>query len=249
MSELIGEHLKRIGVDVILGSITRDIRRANGSLEVTLMNGRSLHPDAVLFAAGRSVNTNGLGLKEAGVEMDKLGRIKVDGDYKTTADGIYAAGDVLGPTLASVAMEQGRIAACRIFGIELKGFVDPMHPSAVYSIPEVAGVGLTEEQCRSQGMDYVVGRSDLSLSSRGAIAGHGGILKLIFSKKDRRLLGVHCFGDIASELVGIGQMVIHFNGTIDTFLQVTLNTPTYTYAYKYAAIDGILKLDNFKLKR
>jgi len=249
MSKLIGEHLKRIGVDVILGSITRDIRRVNGSLEVTLMNGRSLHPDAVLFAAGRSVNTNGLGLEEAGVEMDKLGRIKVDGDYKTTADGIYAAGDVLGPTLASVAMEQGRIAACRIFGIELKGFVDPMHPSAVYSMPEVAGIGLTEEQCRSQGMDYVVGRSDLSLSSRGAIAGHGGILKLIFSKKDRRLLGVHCFGDIASELVGIGQMVIHFNGTIDTFLQVTLNTPTYTYAYKYAAIDGIRKLDNFKLKR
>jgi NAD(P) transhydrogenase len=216
--------------------------------EVTLTNGRSLHPDAVLFAAGRSVNTNGLGLEEAGVEMDKLGRIKVDGDYKTTADGIYAAGDVLGPTLASVAMEQGRIAACRIFGIELKGFVYPMHPSAVYSMPEVAGVGLTE-QCRSQGLDYVVGRSDLSLSSRGAIAGHGGILKLIFSKKDRRLLGVHCFGDIGSELVAIGQMVIHFNGSIDTFLEVTLNTPTYTYAYKYAAIDGILKLDNFKKQK
>jgi NAD(P) transhydrogenase len=246
MSKLIGEHLKRIGVDVILGSITRDIKRVNGSLEVTLENGRSLHPDAVLFAAGRSVNTEGLGLDAAGVELDNRGRIKVDSDYKTTADGIYAAGDVLGPTLASVAMEQGRIAACRIFGIELKGFVDPMHPSAVYSMPEVAGVGLTEEQCRSQGLDYEVGRSDLSLSSRGAIAGHGGILKLIFSKKDRRLLGVHCFGEIASELVAIGQMVIHFNGTIDTFIHVTLNTPTYTYSYKYAAIDGIRKLDNSK---
>jgi NAD(P) transhydrogenase len=202
-----------------------------------LKNGRSLYPDAVLFAAGRSVNTQGLGLEAAGVEMDNRGCIKVDRDYKATADRIYAAGDVLGPTLASVAMEQGRIATCRIFGIELKGFVDPMRPSAVYSMPEVAGVGLTEEQCRSQGLDYVVGRSDLSLIPRGAIVGHGGILKLIFSKKDRRLLGVHCFGDIA-ELVGIGQMVIHFNGTIDTFLQVTLNTPTYTYAYKYTAIDG-----------
>jgi NAD(P) transhydrogenase len=155
---------------------------------------------------------------------------------------------VLGPSLASVAMEQGRIAACRIFGIELKGLVDPMRPSAVYSMPEVAGVGLTEEQCRSQGLDYEVGRSDLSLTPRGAIAGHEGILKLIFNKKDRRLLGVHCFGDIASEVVGIGQMVIHFNGMIDTFLEVTLNTPTYTYAYKYAAIDGMRKLDNFKQK-
>ena len=246
MSKLVAEHLKRIGVDVILGSITRDIRRVNGSLEVMLTNGTSLHPDAVLFAAGRSVNTEELGLEAAGVELDDHGRIKVDRDYKTTANGIYAAGDVLGPTLASVAMEQGRIAACSIFGIELKGIVDPMRPSAVYSMPEVAGVGLTEEQCRLQGLDYVVGRSDLSLIPRGAIAGHGGILKLIFSKKDRRLLGVHCFGDIASELVGIGQMVIHFNGSIDTFLEVTLNTPTYTYAYKYAAIDGILKLDNFK---
>ena len=209
-------------------------------------NGRSLHPDAALFAAGRSVNTEGLGLEAAGVELDNRGRIKVDSDYKTTADGIYAAGPVLGPSLASIALEQGRVAACRIFGIELKGLVDPMRPSAVYSMPEVAEAGLTEEQCRSQGLNYEVGRSDLSLIPRGAIAGHGGILKLIFSRKDRRLLGVHCFGDIASELVAIGQMVIHFNGTIDTFLEVTLNTPSYTYAYKYAAIDGFRKLDNFK---
>jgi NAD(P) transhydrogenase len=248
MSKLIAKHLKRIGVDVILGFTTRAIRRVNRSLEVTLTNGRSLHPNAVLFAAGRSVNTDGLGLEAAGVELDDRGRIKVDRDYKTTAEGIYAAGDVLHPSLASVAMEQGRIAACRIFGIKLKGIVDPTPVSAVYSMPEVAGAGLTEEQCRSQGLDYAVGRSDLSLIPRGVIAGHGGILKLIFSKKDRRMLGVHCFGDIAAELVGVGQMVIHFNGTINTFLQVTLNTPTYTYAYKYAAVDGIRKLDNFKQK-
>jgi NAD(P) transhydrogenase len=248
MSKLIAKYLKGIGVDVILGSTTRVVRRVNTRLVVTLTNGRSLHPDAVLFAAGRSVNTDGLGLEAAGVELDDRGQIKVDRDYKTTADGIYAAGDVLGPSLASVAMEQGRIAACRIFGIKLKGTVDPTPVSAVYSMPEVAGVGLTEEQCRSQGLDYLVGRSDLSLIPRGAIAGHGGILKLIFNKKDRRLLGVHCFGDIAAELVGIGQMVIHFNGTINTFLEVTLNTPTYTYAYKYAAIDGIRKLGVLKQK-
>ena len=116
-------------------------------------------------------------------------------------------------------------------------------------LPNLAGAGLTEEQCRSQALDYEVGRSDLSLIPRGAIAGHGGILKLIFSKKDRRLLGLHCFGDIASEIVAIGQMVMHFNGSIDTFLEVTLNTPTYTYAYKYAAIDGIRKLDNVKKQK
>lgn len=242
MSKLIENHLKRIGVDVILESKTKVVRRVNGGLEVTLTNGRSLNPDAVLFAAGRRVNTDGLGLEAAGVELDERGQVKVDHDYKTTAEGIYAAGDVLGPGLASVAMEQGRIAACRIFGINIKGVVDPTPVSAVYSMPEVAGVGLTEDQCQSQRLDYEVGRSDLSLTPRGAIAGHGGTLKLIFSKKDRRLLGVHCFGDLASELIGIGQMVIHFNGTINTFMEVTLNTPTYTYAYKYAAIDGIRKL-------
>jgi NAD(P) transhydrogenase len=248
MSKLLAKHLERIGVDVILGCTTTEIRRVNGKLKVTLTNGRLFHPDAVLFAAGRSVNTDGLGLETAGVELDDRGRIKVDHNYKTTANGIYAAGDVLGPSLASIAMEQGRIAACKMFNIKLKGTVDPTPVSAVYSMPEVAGVGLTEEQCRLQGLDYSVGRSDLSLIPRGAIAGHGGILKLIFNKNDRRLLGVHCLGDIASELVGIGQMVIHFKGTINTFMQVTLNTPTYTYAYKYAAIDGIRKLGVLKQK-
>ena len=116
-----------------------------------------------LFTAGRRSNTDDLGLDEAGVELDDRGRIKVDCNYKTTADGIYAAGDVLGPSLASVAMEQGRIATCRIFDIKLKGVVDPTPVSAVYLMPEVAGVGLTEEQCGSQGLDYEVGRSDLSL--------------------------------------------------------------------------------------
>src|SRR6185437_4187846 len=142
----------------------------NSKLEVMLTNGRSLNPDVVLLAAGRSINIDELGLDAAGVELDNLGRIKVDRDYKTTADGIYVAGDVLGPTLASVAAEQGRIAACRMFDIELKGLVDPMRPSAVYFMPEVAGVGLTEEECKAQGLEYEVGRSDLSLIPRGAIA-------------------------------------------------------------------------------
>jgi len=242
MSGIIVDHLKRIGVNVVLEAETKTVERVKGMLVVTLSNGLVLYPDAVLFAAGRAANTDDLGLEEADVQLDDRGRIIVDHNYKTTADGIYAAGDVLGPSLASVAMEQGRIAVCRAFDIKLKGTVDPIRVSAVYSMPEVAGVGLTEEQCRSRGLDFEIGRSDLSLTPRGAIAGHGGMLKLIFDRKDRRLLGVHCFGDIASELVGVGQMVMHFNGTITTFMELTLNTPTYTYAYKYAAMDGIRKL-------
>lgn len=230
------------GVELFLGAEADAIERVNGQLTVTLSTGATVQPGAVLFAAGRVATTEGLGVHEAGVQLDNRGRILVNSQFRTTADGIYAVGDVIAPSLASLAMEQGRCAACHAFGIPFKEVVDPLAVSAVYGMPEVAGVGLTEEQCRAQDVDYEVGRSDLALTARGAITGHGGLLKLLFRKDDRRLLGVHCLGDIASELVGIGQMVIHFGGGLDDLNAVTLNTPTYTYAYKYAAFDGLLRL-------
>jgi NAD(P) transhydrogenase len=110
------------------------------------------------------------------------------------------------------------------------------------ALPEIAGAGLTEEQCQAQGIGYAVGRSKFGLIPRGAIAGHGGLLKLIFRKDNQKLLGVHCIGDVASELVGIGQMVIHFGGTLSVFNQVSMNTSTYSYACKYAAFDGFRRL-------
>jgi NAD(P) transhydrogenase len=163
----------------------------------------------------------------------------VDETFRTSVEGIYAAGDVLGSTLASIAMEQGRVAICHAFGIPFEGTVDPSPVSAVYGMPEVSGAGLTEEQCRNKGLDYEVGRADLGLTPRGAIAGRGGLLKLIFLKTDRKLVGVHCIGDLASEIVGIGQMVIRCGGTMSTIANMSMNTPTYSYAYKYAAFDGL----------
>jgi NAD(P) transhydrogenase len=160
-------------------------------------------------------------------------------NFNQATVGIYAAGDVLGPTLASIAMEQGRAAVCHAFDIPFEGTVDPVPVSAVYGMPEVSGAGMTEEQCRAQGLDYVVGRSDLDFTPRGAIAGRGGLIKLIFLRRNRKLLGVHCIGDIASEIVGIGQMVIRLGGTVDTIANMSMNTPTYSYAYKYAAFDGM----------
>jgi NAD(P) transhydrogenase len=109
-------------------------------------------------------------------------------------------------------------------------------------MPEVSGAGLTEEQCREQGLDYEVGRADLARTPRGAIAGRGGLLKLIFERQKRRLLGVHCVGDIASEIVGIGQMVLRCGGTLNTIANMSMNTPTYAYAYKYAAFDGLRRI-------
>jgi NAD(P) transhydrogenase len=139
-------------------------------------------------------------------------------------------------------MEQGRAAVCHAFGIPFEGTVDPAPVSAVYGMPEVSGAGLTEEQCREQGLDYAVGRADLGCTPRGAIAGRGGLLKLIFQRENRTLLGVHCIGDIASEIVGIGQMAIRCGGTLHTIANMSMNTPTYAYAYKYAAFDGLRRI-------
>ncbi|HEX8807267.1 MAG TPA: FAD-dependent oxidoreductase, partial [Candidatus Aquilonibacter sp.] len=177
------------GVELFLGAGTDSVQRRDDKLAVALSSGVKFETDAVLFAAGRVANTDGLRLHEAGVQLDGRGRILVDADFRTTADGIYAVGDVIAPTLASIAMEQGRVAACHAFDIPFKEVVDPLSVSAVYGMPEVAGAGLTEEQCRAANIEYEVGRSELAITARGAITGHGGLLKLLFRKDDRRLLG------------------------------------------------------------
>jgi NAD(P) transhydrogenase len=249
MSMMDGELTRRMeelfstwGIRVLFGSLAESVAAKGDGLEVKLSTGEQLFPDTLLFAAGRNPNTEGLGLESVGVAVDSRGRIVVDGNFRTSVEGIYAAGDVLRPTLASIAMEQGRAAICCAFGIPFEGTVDPSPVSAVYGMPEVSGAGLTEEQCRDKGLDYGVGRADLSLTPRGAIAGRGGLLKLIFLKGDRKLVGVHCIGDIASEIVGIGQMLIRCGGTMNTLANMSMNTPTYSYAYKYAAFDGLRKL-------
>jgi NAD(P) transhydrogenase len=233
---------KEWGVRVLFGATVHAVSPKGDGLEVRLSTGETLFPDTLLFAAGRVATTEGLGLDAAGVNVDHRGRIVVDNYFETSAKGIYAAGDVLGPTLASIAMEQGRVAICHAFGIPFEGVVDPSPVSAIYSMPEISGAGLTENECRERGLEYEVGRADLAVTPRGAIAGRGGLLKLIFLKADRKLIGVHCIGDIASEMVGIGQMVIRCGGTINTIANMSFNTPTYSYAYKYAAFDGLRRL-------
>lgn len=241
LSAWMGELFHNWGVTVYFGSTVQNIE-AGGNLNVKLSTWQTLYPDTVLFAAGRIANTEGLGLETVGIRRDSRGRIIVDRNFRTTADRIYAAGDVVRPTLASIAMEQGRAAVCHAFGIPFEGTVDPAPVSAVYGMPEAAGAGLTEEQCREQGLEYEVGRADLGCTPRGAIAGRRGLLKLISHKQTRTLLGVHCICDIASEIVGIGQMVIRCGGTLNTIANMSMATPTYAYAYKYAAFDGLRRI-------
>ena len=242
LAALTADEFQRRGVQLVLNAGARAVARVDGRLSVTLSTGAVLNTEAVLFAAGRTPNTEDLGLDQAGVELDERGRIRVDGYYRTTAPGIYAAGDVTGAGLASTAMQQARAAACHACGLVFGVAVDQTASSAVYGLPEIAGVGQTEEQVRAAGIPYVVGRCDLALTPRGAIAGHGGLLKLIFRADDRKLLGVHCFGDIASEIVGLGHLLLHGGGTLEVFLTLALNTPTYSYAYHDAAVDGLSRL-------
>ena len=242
VSECMEGLFRKWGLTVRFGASVASATGRGAGLEVELTTGEKLFPDTLLFAAGRIANTEGLGLEDRGVELDARGRVVVDRNFCTTVPGIYAAGDVVRPTLASIAMEQARVAVCHAFGIPFEGTVDPCPVSAIYGMPEVSGAGATEEQCREQRVEYEVGRCDLGLIPRGAIAGRGGLLKLIFLKSDRKLIGVHCIGDIASEIVGIGQMLIRCGGTLNTIANMSLNTPTYSYAYKYAAFDGLRRL-------
>ncbi|HZS41651.1 MAG TPA: Si-specific NAD(P)(+) transhydrogenase [Polyangia bacterium] len=240
----LGKIFRALGMNVITGACIESIARTDGKLAVQLDGGRRLHPEHVLFAGGRVGNTAGLGLDAAGVKVDAKGRIVVGEDYQTAAPGVYAAGDVIGPpALASVSMEQGRVAACHAFAIPFKDVVDPLPPLGVYSLPEVAMVGLTEEAAAQKGVDCEVGRGWFARNTRARIAGvTEGLVKLVFRRADRVLVGVHILGDIASELIHLGQMVANQGRTIDYFIHATFNVPTYSDAYKYAAYDGLQRL-------
>jgi len=249
-SEQLRTCLTSMGMRLLMDSPQADIARLDGRLQVSMGGSETLEPDMVLFAAGRSGNTEALGLEAAGVDMDERGRVKVDAEFRTTAPGIFAAGDVIGPpALASVSAEQGRVAMCHAFDIPFKETVDPLPPFGIYSIPEVAMVGLTEEAAADAGIEAAAGRHDFSNNPRSIIAGTTyGFIKLVFRRDDRRLLGVHIVGEEAAELIHAGQAVLHEEGTIDRFIHATFNIPTRSEAYKYAAYDGLQQIGDQGLK-
>jgi NAD(P) transhydrogenase len=235
-----------MGMRVLLDAGHAKVNADAEGVVVTLPDGHVMYPSKVVVAVGRVGNTEELGLEAAGVATDGHGHIVVDDRYATTAPGIFAAGDVTGPpALASVSMEQGRVAACHAFGIPLRSAVDKLAPLGVYSIPEVAMVGLTEEAAQATGDDVLVGRARLSRNARTAISGGShGLVKLVFRRGDLRLLGAHILGDGATELIHQAQAVMHFNGSVDYFIDATFNVPTESEAFKYAAYDGLSRVES-----
>ncbi len=244
ISQVLASAFAGMGMRLALGSGVGRVARVGGELQVMLADGQRVRPEKVLFAAGRVGTTEGLGLQEAGVKTDARGRIVVDQTYQTTVEGIYAAGDVIGPpALASVSMEQGRVAAAHALGIDFKQTLDPLPVHGVYSIPEAAMVGMTEQAAKEAGIDCEVGRGWFEHSPRAQIAGSTeGLIKLVFRRDDHRLLGVHIVGEIAAELIHQGQGAIGSDQPIDTFIDRTFNIPTFSETYKYAAYDGLQRL-------
>jgi NAD(P) transhydrogenase len=240
VSEALAQSLRRSGARLMLRARVESIERDADGL-IVRVDGEVLRPQLVLHAVGRTGNVEGLGLAEAGVEADGRGRVRVDQNFQTTALGIYAAGDITGPPgLASVAMEQARVAMCRAFEIRYKESLDAVVPTGIYTLPEAAMVGLTEEAALAAGEDIGTGRTLFEANARARIAGSTeGLLKLVFRASDRRLLGAHILGEEATELIHIAQAVLHQGGAIDEFIDTTYNFPTRADAYKYAAYDGL----------
>jgi len=201
-----------------------------------------------LYAVGRQGNIDELNLAAAGIEADNRGRIPVDKDFRTKVPHVFAVGDVIGfPALASVSMEQGRIAAERAFGNEHVISNPSFYPYGIYTIPEISFIGKTEEQLTEEDVPYEVGVAYYREIARGQIRGDTtGRLKLIFHRETRQVLGVHIIGEDAAELVHIGQAVMSLNGTVDYFINTVFNYPTLAECYKAAAFNGINRLARFE---
>jgi NAD(P) transhydrogenase len=236
--------MKKYRINLVLGDGDEENYIENNQVVTVTKSGRKIVSDRLLYTAGRVGNTFSLGLDEMGIISDKRGLIKVDDHYRTQVPNIYAVGDVIGfPSLASVSMDQGRLAALHAFKKDLNSCINTLLPFGIYTIPEVSMVGETEESLTKGNQEYEVGIARYFELARGQIINdHDGMLKLIFNPKSRRILGVHIVGERATELIHIGQAVMTHGGTIDYFLETVLNYPTLSEAYKVAALDGFTRI-------
>ena len=244
MGERLADAMRSLGVQLHLERTFEHVERGPAGLACAMSSGEPLQVETVMVAAGRHGNTDGLGLRSVGVAVDARGNVEVDEDFRTAIPSIYAAGDVVGfPALASVSMEQGRVAVCHAFGFTYKRQVSDLLPYGVYTIPEVSCVGLGEEEAARRGIDVVAGRAFYRDNVRGQIMNdRDGMVKLVFERSSRRLIGCHCIGERASELVHVGQAIIVLDGTVETFIEMVFNHPTLGETFKYAAYDALAQL-------
>jgi NAD(P) transhydrogenase len=250
ISERLRERLAALGMQFWFNERPIKVETTPAGVNLAMKSGKIVQTESALFAAGRRAAVDGLALEKAGLAINDRGYLAVDANYRTAVPNIYAAGDVIGfPALASTSMEQGRVAVCHAFGFQYKQRVASMLPMGIYTIPEISAVGETEDSCREKKIDFCVGRAYYANNARGHITGDtSGMLKLIFARADKKLLGVSIIGEIATELIHTGMLVLDQGLTIDEFIEQVFNYPTLSETYKYAAYDGLGNLSGHKLR-
>ncbi|HEY0932495.1 MAG TPA: Si-specific NAD(P)(+) transhydrogenase [Trebonia sp.] len=241
--EALKYHLRDLAVTFRFGETVAAVESHPDGAITVLRSGKKIPADTVLYSAGRQGTTDGLNLPAAGLAADERGRITVDEFYRTKVEHVYAVGDVIGfPALAATSMEQGRAAALHAFGETVHSNEIPQ-PIGIYSIPEISFVGKTEFELTEACVPFEVGVSRYRELARGQIVGDSyGVLKLLVSPVDRKLLGVHVFGTGATEIIHIGQAVMGCGGTVDYLVDAVFNYPTLAESYKVAALDATNKM-------
>jgi NAD(P) transhydrogenase len=238
------QQMKDIGVALYHDEEVVAIRReSRGQIHVTLKQARAVTAETLMYAIGRVGATRDLNLSTVDISPDNRGRLAVNEHFQTSVPHIYAAGDVIGfPALASTSMQQGRHASCHAFGYPDRTDT-ALLPYGIYSIPEMSMVGRTEEDLTKADVPYGVGIARYREIARGQLIGDDrGMLKLLFHRHTREVLGIHAIGEGATELIHIGQAVMAYHGKIDYFIDTVFNYPTLAECYKVAALDGINRL-------
>jgi NAD(P) transhydrogenase len=250
ISDRLRDRFLALGMHLWFNERPIKVENHSSGARLCMKSGKTLEVETALFAAGRRAAVDHLSLQRAGLALNDRGYVPVNESYRTSVPHIYAVGDVIGfPALASTSMEQALVAVCHAFGLKYKQRVAMLLPVGIYTIPEISAAGETEESCKEKGIDYCVGRALYENNARGHITGDtAGMLKLIFSRKDRKLLGVSMIGESATELIHIGMMVLDNGLNIDEFIEQVFNYPTLSETYKYAAYDGLGNLAGHKLR-
>jgi NAD(P) transhydrogenase len=247
MSDSLSYHLWNNGVVIRHGEQIEQVVADDNGVVVHLQSGKKMRADCLLFANGRTGNTADLNLAAAGVKADGRGQIKVNDRYQTQVENIFAVGDVIGyPSLASAAFDQGRIAASAMLDNKCKAKLIADIPTGIYTIPEISSVGKTEQELTEAKIPYEVGRAQFKHLARAQIANSlVGSLKILFHRETKEILGIHCFGENAAEIIHIGQAIMQQkNGgnTIEYFVETTFNYPTMAEAFRVAALNGLNRL-------
>jgi NAD(P) transhydrogenase len=243
ISDALSYHLRNLGVRSRHNEEFQKMEYHDDHIVTYLKSGKKIRSDIVLWANGRSGNTKTLGLNEVGLSTNSRQQIAVNDKYQTKVKNIYAAGDVIGwPSLAGAAYDQGRAASNAIVSPDECYHVEQV-ATGIYTIPEISTLGATEQELTDKKIPYEVGKAFFKNTARAQITGEQvGMLKLIFHFETLELLGIHCFGDQASEIVHIGQAIMRQPppaNTMKYFLTTTFNYPTMAEAYRTAALDGL----------